>query len=283
MGANWANTLRLWHDMGKAKPGSHWEVYAFEASPLIQPYVEKFTQWLNGQGPKPKLVVPPAGSSGHLMKFAKRCGCSTATQGLMRDCMWKKFDAGLRTLVPDPALNRSELISARLAEARVASRNQTRYTFIPAAVGAQNGYLDLGLATPQQMIRGGAHSNKPVIPTRQLKTSETLRVHVVDVVSWLEANFRQEDYVFVKMDVECAEHLIIPALLETGAGRLIDKLAWECHADCRYPNRNKTRSCERTRTTLLQAAPGAKIISEGQAGFQGFDSFSSPSRYYPDC
>ena len=56
MGANWANTLRLWHDMGKAKPGSHWEVYAFEASPLIQPYVENLTRHLNRKGPKPVLT-----------------------------------------------------------------------------------------------------------------------------------------------------------------------------------------------------------------------------------
>ena len=59
MGANWANTLRLWHDMGKAKPGSHWEVYAFEASPLIQPFVESFTRYLNGAAAQPPLTVRP--------------------------------------------------------------------------------------------------------------------------------------------------------------------------------------------------------------------------------
>ena len=34
LGANWANTLRLYHDFYPQKRKEPWEVYAFEASPF---------------------------------------------------------------------------------------------------------------------------------------------------------------------------------------------------------------------------------------------------------
>ena len=60
LGANWANTLRLFKDIpwrqGHQYSGP-WEVYAFEASPLIQPFVERFTRYLNGAQDRPPLTV----------------------------------------------------------------------------------------------------------------------------------------------------------------------------------------------------------------------------------
>ena len=75
LGANWANTLRLYEDLMPAMAGQPWEVYGFEASPFIQPCLEKFVAFLNGQGPRPPTIVPPSGSSLHLNEFAERYGC----------------------------------------------------------------------------------------------------------------------------------------------------------------------------------------------------------------
>lgn len=46
---------------------------------------------------------------------------------------------------------------------------------------------------------------------------------------WLKASFTPQDYVLVKMDVEGAEHAVVQRLAETGALRLVDRLALECH------------------------------------------------------
>ena len=116
-----------------------------------------------------------------------------------------------------------EAWESRLAEAKVRSPEQNRYTFIPAAVGVTDGYMKISEVTPQQMIRGGAISDGG---------GKAITVPVVDVVTWLANNFREQDFIMLKMDVECAEHAILEALLRNGAGHLIDELAWECHEGC---------------------------------------------------
>ena len=42
LGVNWANTLRLYRDLGVCPPDDpRWEIYGFEASPLLHPYVDQ--------------------------------------------------------------------------------------------------------------------------------------------------------------------------------------------------------------------------------------------------
>ena len=49
-GANWANTLRLYDELGtifpdvRAASSQPWEIYAFEASPVIHPCAEEFVK-----------------------------------------------------------------------------------------------------------------------------------------------------------------------------------------------------------------------------------------------
>ena len=109
------------------------------------------------------------------------------------------------------------------------------------------------------------------------KIRHNIGVHVVNVVSWLEDNFRESDYVFIKMDVECAEHDIVASLLETGAGRLIDRVVWECHAGC-----SRRPSCRVTEKRLRDAT-AAQITAEGSSGYSGYDSFSPPKVHHPEC
>ena len=47
MGVNWGNTLRLFEDI-EPNATSAFDVYGFEANPLIQPFADSYVQWLNG-------------------------------------------------------------------------------------------------------------------------------------------------------------------------------------------------------------------------------------------
>ena len=88
-GANWANTLRLYRDeldtlsqfpVARSTSSQPWEIYAFEASPVIQPFVEDFVKHLNGLAPRPALLVPPIGSSRSHAQYSRIFNCTVASQ-----------------------------------------------------------------------------------------------------------------------------------------------------------------------------------------------------------
>jgi len=266
LGANWANTLRLFEDLGEKRFEKPWEVYAFEASPFIQPYLEKFVAWLNNEGPEPPVTVPPSGSSDHLSLLAPRYGCPKVPMDAMRQCMFKVFKVPLSQLHPDPSLNSTALIQDRLNIAKIPSTGQNRFVSVPAAAGARSGMLELGVMTAEQMIRGGAHS-EDVAGTAQTSAN------VVDIPQWLAEHYTPADYVIVKMDVEGAEFQILEKLLSGPNACLIDVLAMECHP--------WAGNCPALVAKLRQH-PCITVLQEG-SGYEGWDHHSSPDVYFPQA
>ena len=54
LGVNWGNTARLYETIAaNTSASASWEVFGFEAAPLIQPYAEQFFAFLNGQRSEP--------------------------------------------------------------------------------------------------------------------------------------------------------------------------------------------------------------------------------------
>jgi len=270
LGANWANTLRLYKDVAPTPEAEHhpWEVYAFEASPLIVPYVDDFVSWLNGDAPKPRLLWPPAGSSQHLALFAKRYGCPPTPVGRMRECMWNRFKGAMDQMVPNTTLMTPEVISARMAYASRPAQGKDRFVLVPAAAGAQNGSLHIGHVSAQQMIRGGAHS----LGVNEKATGEPeYDVPLANFVEML-SNFQATDFVVVKMDIEGGEFSILEKLMDEKHADLIDVLLLECHS--------WGGSCG-TLIKKWQTASGAKMMTENH-GYRGWDSESTPEKYYPE-
>ena len=120
LGVNWCNTIMQYR---KHEPrGGHryapWEVFGFEASPLIQPYDEDLMAWLDGAiADKPVSCLPPTGSSRHLSQWAPLYGCPASPLEQMRTCLWARISPHLSALRPSARLNRSELIDQRLRRA----------------------------------------------------------------------------------------------------------------------------------------------------------------------
>ena len=106
LGVNWCNTILQYREHEPTRNASKlskyagWEVYGFEASPLIQPYVEDYIAWLDGrQLDAPVLCLPPTGSSKHLAQWAPLHGCPTSPMEQMRACMWQKLALNLLRFV----------------------------------------------------------------------------------------------------------------------------------------------------------------------------------------
>jgi hypothetical protein len=280
LGVNWANTLRLYQELGGCDGSSpRWEIYGFEAMPLMHTYIEAFMAWLNGQGAKPPMELPPAGSSVDLFKFAQKYGCdrappvrhNTCASGCKK-CMAAKLHGKLASLHPEPRLTEPSFIASRMAAAAESHPGRgggggggedarPRYTFIPSAVGAANTTIEISCHRVG-LIHGGGHPldqkhypNSSNVP--DVFRQERFRVPSIDVVGWMTTNFELRDWIVVKMDVEGAEFEIFDSFAKLGKTCLVDILVWQCHDFNPYG-----RTCRSLKRNIQTLCPGIVIIEE---------------------
>ena len=127
LGVNWGDTLELYRKgMVDAahNDATNWEVYGFEASPLIQPFVDEYVAWLDGgTTSKPVLCVPPTGSSKHLALWAPRYGCPATPLDAMRACVFGALAAQLAALRPNPGACGKELGTATRTPTEACARS----------------------------------------------------------------------------------------------------------------------------------------------------------------
>ena len=177
LGANWANTLNLYEPL-RAPSRRFWNIVAFEASPLVQPFLRDYCAFLNGErSDEPENCLPHSGSTEHLLRYAHKYGCPTSPPHLGRACMWKCLTPHLNALKPDPTLNSSEFVRRALQTSLVPPIDRDRYTMVPAAAGDNEGWTTI-YEDPKQLIRGGA------LP-RKSADLQSKRIYTVDVAKWL--------------------------------------------------------------------------------------------------
>ena len=250
LGGNWGNTLTLYEDL-RSRSHPFWTTVAFEASPLIQPFLRDSCAFLNGEREnEPENCLPRSGSTLHLLKYAKKYGCPSHPEDAGRKCMWNCLNFYLDALQPDPSLNSSNLVDRALQTALLPAKNRDRYIHIPAAVSDTKGWTTI-YEDPKQLIRGGA------VQSIQ-KNLQPKRVRTVDVALWL-LKLPQDAYVFLKMDIEGAEHKLVKRMELLGSHRRINRVSIECHG-----------SCERTMQIIKSW--NVSIIEESQHG--GMDNRS---------
>lgn len=224
LGANWANTLNLYEPL-RAPSRSVWNVVAFEASPLVQPFLRDYCRFLNGErSDEPENCLPRSGSTAHLLRYAPKYGCPASPPNVGRACMWKCLMPHLNALRPDTTLNSSEFVHNALRTSLVPAVGRDRYTVVPAAAGDGEGWMTI-YENPKQLIRGGALGKN----SADLKPK---RIFAVDVARWL-LQLPESAYVFLKMDIEGAEHQLLRRMELLGSHRRISRLSIECHGKCK--------------------------------------------------
>jgi len=90
------------------------------------------------------------------------------------------------------------------------------------------------------------------------KVTETHDVQAIDMADFLTRTFVPEDFVVMKMDIEGAEHVIIPRLIISGAICLVDEIFLECH---HRDNGDVTKERSPEDCFLLLAAIRAKGVA----------------------
>ena len=268
MGVNWCNTLQLYRELPTAwfqtlvpdaqyrrtLMSAPWQVYGFEASPLIVPYTERCARELSAGRPLPESPLPPMGSGPELMRLAGQFNCSdgaadSAAMARIRErkgrlparlrekqilakskmqCILEKMQGRLKDLRPDPSLSRNpELLRSRVASAARCPAGKTdEFVMLPAAASTKDGTMEI-YGSREDLITGGVKSVR--MKGFHRGKVETSTVPTVDVVRWILQSFTEDDFVVLKMDIEGAEHSVVPALIEAGGAPLVDIFLWECH------------------------------------------------------
>ena len=63
----------------------------------------------------------------------------------------------------------------------------------------------------------------------KLTFPETLEVEAIDFSRWIRENFVEDDYIFLKMDIEGSEYKVLPKMIEDGTINYINDLIIEWH------------------------------------------------------
>ena len=109
LGTNWGDTLDLYRKGladGAHANATNWEVYGFEAAPLLMPYVDQLVRWKNGVPgvERPVTCFPPAGSTKDRIRFAPLVGCWRTWAPKINFCMEHLFRSDLDRREPDHVL-----------------------------------------------------------------------------------------------------------------------------------------------------------------------------------
>ena len=222
LGTNWGDTLDLYRKGladGAHANATNWEVYGFEAAPLLMPYVDQLVRWKNGVPgvERPVTCFPPAGSTKDRIRFAKLVGCWRTWAPKINFCMEHLFRSDLDRREPDHVLLNHTTVWQRLHEARerpVPTAAAARYTFVPAAVGGRTGTISfsrkrISAGANSRLTSGFRKGSMKHLAAGAGSSTATFDVQIVDVTSWLARSFHVDDYVLVKLDVEGAEHEIV--------------------------------------------------------------------------
>lgn len=232
LGANWCNTLCLFRSLPEHSHAT-WHVYAFEATPLIASFLEKCANNLQHNLPLPHPPLPPTGSTNDLFNYAARHGCKGPS---WMECIKQQIDAVTVQLNYSTVDDRT--VADRLSQASHCHK-KSKFVAIPRAIGTHaNGLWLYGVHDIWQNVRGGALAeNSGTRPPDAKKTW----IKSVPLADWMIAAFTTDDFIVLKMDIEGAEQMIIPDLIQKGAMNLIDVWLWECHYNAKVHVQNFTK------------------------------------------
>lgn len=128
----------------------------------------------------------------------------------------------------------------------------TRHTVLNKAIADKDGELPFYFSTVYPTLGGSLVEAK-----EDVDKSHPTMVEAVDLGRWLEDDFQETDYVWLKLDIEGAEYDVLTKLLSTGQVKYLDALSIEFHGQhvgvSEERDRELTRQLEE-RGVLVHAA-----------------------------
>ncbi len=251
LGAFMGDTLNMFEVMNvhqRAHPNVPWEIFSFEACPLLAHQTQLVVDKLNQNSRD--LPVSFDEIKG-MKKYME--------QAYKHQYNWNKhivnfFDQFEELLIKressrgsyESLLQRNfDDILHQLKEAKIGNRTPyNQYRAFACGVGPKDSFFQMRWHHSNYMNGGGN-----VLGVEYGSPKHIFHVPVIDLSKWIIKNFSKNDYIYVKMDIEGMEFQLIESLIESGALDYIDEMDVEWHGRFDVPG----RECEKTlKETILK-------------------------------
>ena len=241
LGAFQGDTLQLFKQHGiplRCHPNVDWEVFAFEACPLLAHSTQLLVDSLNNQSVDPPVLYTDIPGMQELVEEVYRKNLPFSNQLRL---FFEKYEALLvsrcssRGSFADLLLFDKEERKTQLAEARTPpDTSGTKYSLYAMGVGHRDSILKMDWAY-SNYINGGGN----LLGIDYGRPSHVFHVPVLRLSTWLKESFNKEDYIYVKMDIEGMEFLLLEDLIKTGCLEYINEMDVEWHGRFNVPGREK--------------------------------------------
>lgn len=248
LGAFMGDTLNMFELMNvhqRAHQNIPWEIFSFEASPLLAHQTQLVTDALNRKskdlpvnfdeikGMKRYVYL----ASSYQWNWNKRF---IAFFDQFEELLLKRESSrGSYTSI----LNRTlQDIHQQLKEAKVRSNTpNNHYTAFACGVGPEDSFFEMKWHSSNYMNGGGN-----VLGVDYGSPKHVFHVPVIDLSKWIIENFSKNDYIYVKMDIEGMEFLLVKALIESGALDYVDEMDIEWHGRFDVPGKEWEQQLKET-------------------------------------
>lgn len=113
-----------------------------------------------------------------------------------------------------------------------------KYSRIKKAVSNFDGKIDFYIndQNPSSCTTNSTKGEKPGCGSNILGNVTKTSVDCIDLDKWIRSNFKQEDFIILKLDVEGAEYDIVPKMIKNKTFFMVDELHMEWHPEwCEVP------------------------------------------------
>lgn len=241
LGAFQGDTLQMFNLNGvssRCHSNIDWEVFAFEACPLLAHCTQLRVDALNNVS-----IDPPVSYSEipNMQELVENVYKHNHPFGEELRLLFEKYEHLLISRISSqgPYKNlvtqTSETLKSRLSEAKDPLPSLgTKYTSYAMGVGAEDTILEMDW-TFSNYINGGGNLLNIYYGT----PNHIFYVPIIKLSRWIRESFTKEDFIYIKMDIEGMEFLLLDDLIKTGCLDFINEMDIEWHGRFNVPGRDR--------------------------------------------
>lgn len=241
LGAFRGETLRMFMKNEvptRCHPGVDWEVFAFEACPILAHCTQLRVDSLNNLSIDPPISYSDIPGLQELVKSIHKN--QTPFTNELR-LLFEDYETLLFSRISSRGPYEAQFswspqereAQLKTAEARLPFTG-TQYTAYAMAVGDKDTTLEMHWHCSNN-INGGGN----LLGIYYGAPSHIFTVPVLRLSRWLKQSFSNNDYIYIKMDIEGMEFLLIEDLIATGCLEMIKEMDVEWHGRFNVPGREK--------------------------------------------